>query len=307
MLHLRARSGARFRVLASLLTAGLAVGLAASTVPAASAKAPSTSKIYFGAAGDWQAASNRTGSDLAKHAYGFFENKSVPVAQMITVRFKDQQWRTTANLKSSSADYQDIVRWADALKSRGEVLVAFHGEPENSNNTKYGSAADFVAAYRKVVDIFKAEGATNVSFTWQMTAYAFSLTGNEYNAAASWYPGNAYVDVVGADPYNWYTCGHGKGKWNSLQTLASGAVSFAKSHGKQVALPEFASTRDSRRPAWIRDAGAYLAANDDVFVAAYYFNRAPTNSYNADCDWGLTTDADYSALKSVADGASFKS
>ena len=169
---------------------------------------------------------------------------------MVTVRFENNMlWRNTAALKAGSTGYQQIVTWADTLKARGgEVLLAFHSEPEHSGAKKFGTPAEFRAAYRRVVDIFRARGANNVVFTWQMTAYPFRADPDEYNYAPNWYPGNAYVDVVGADPYNWYACGHGRGRWMSLKDLSDPAVSFARARGKQSALPEFASVRDSRRP-----------------------------------------------------------
>lgn len=303
------------RLRGARLTAGiaLAVGLVVSLTtgpsltPSAGAVAPAKSGIYLGAAGDGEAARSRASSDLGDHSYGFFERK-VPSGRMITVKFQNAQaWRTTAALKAGSTSYQQIVTWADTIKARGgEVFVAFHHEPESTGNKKYGTAAEYKAAYRKVTDIFRARGANNVIFTWQMTAYAFRAKSSEYNHALTWYPGDAYVDVIGADPYNWYTCGHGLGRWQSLKTLVDPVLSFARARGKQAALPEFASVRDSRRPAWIKEAGDYLAANDDVVAAAFYFNRAPTNPANSDCTWALTSDADYAALRELASRSVFK-
>jgi hypothetical protein len=254
------RRGARAALLAPVVAAGLVVGLGAG--PTAQAAAPAKSGIYYGVAGDQQTPRTKTGESLAGHDYGFFEEKQVPSGRMVTVRFRSNPpWRQTANLKSGSADYQNVVRWADALKARG---------------------------------------ANNISFAFQSTSYAYHAKSSAYNAIAKWYPGDAYVDVVAPDPYNWFNCGHGRGKWNSLKSLVEPAVAFARSHGKQIALAEYASVRDSRRAAWIKDAGTYMAANDDVFVAAFYFNRNPTNSANSDCTWPLSSSADFAALKEVA-------
>lgn len=292
------------RLRATLLKAA---GAAAFVLPVigtgatASAIAPATEGVYFGVAGDVATAQERTGASLADHSYGYFEG-AVPTGHMITVRFREfVTWKATAALSAGTSRYQDVARWADTLKNRpGVTMVAFHHEPETSGNTTFGTAADFKAAFRKVVDVFRARGVTNVAFTWQMTEYAFRARPDAYNYAGTWYPGNGYVDVVGADPYNWYTCGHGRGKWLSLQTLTEPVVSFARARGKQVALAEFATVRDARRPDWIRRGGDYLAANDDIIVAAFYFDHAPTNSANADCTWPLSSDADYSAIGYVA-------
>lgn len=288
------------------LAGSLVAGVGPSSTPTAEAAVPAKSGIYLGSAGDVETLRQRTGQSLASHDYGYFERK-VPTGRMVTVRFENNMlWRNTAALKAGSTGYQQIVTWADTLKARGgEVLLAFHSEPEHSGAKKFGTPEEFRAAYRRVVDIFRARGANNVVFTWQMTAYAFRADPSEYNYAPNWYPGNAYVDVVGADPYNWFDCGHGRGRWMSLKDLSDPAVSFARARGKQFALPEFASVRDSRRPAWLKEAGQWLAANDDVVVAAFYFNRKPTNSANAECTWPLSTDADYTAFRSLATQATF--
>ncbi len=293
------RRGARSALLAPLVAAGLVAGLAVG--PTAQAAAPSRSGIYFGVAGDQQTARSKTSENLAGHSYGYFERK-VPDGRMLSVRFQNNPpWRNTAALKSGSTGHQQIVKWADTLKARGsEVLVAFHHEPEATGNKGFGTAEEYKAAYRKVVEIFRSRGANNVVFTWQMTAYAFVAESSAYNAAAKWYPGDAYVDVVAADPYNWYNCGHGRGKWKSLAGSMDSVIDFARARGKQVAVGEYGSVRDARRPAWIRDAGKFLAANDDIVVAAFYFNRAPTNRANADCTWTLTSSEDFAALREVA-------
>lgn len=292
------------RARSPLLLVAAAVGLllpAVDVATTASAMTPARSGIYLGVAGDIESVRERTGASLAEHHYGYFE-RSVPSGRMVTVRFRDYvPWRTTAALSRGSARYEDIARWADTLKNRGTwTMVAFHHEPESSGNTKFGTASEFKAAYRKVVDIFRARGATNVAFTWQMTSYAFRADRGAHNYAPDWYPGDGYVDVVAADPYNWYTCGHGRGRWVSLESLMDPVLAFARPRDKQVALGEFATVRNSRRPEWIRQGGEYLAQNDNVIVAAFYFNRRPTNLANDDCTWPLSSDADFAAIKDLA-------
>jgi hypothetical protein len=283
-----------------LLTLGLLAGISVTAGPAV-ARMPATTGIYFGGAGDDDALVSRTSEPLASHTYGYFESRPGN-ARMLTVKFKNfKSWSATAALTPSSTGYKQIATWADALKQRrGELLLAFHHEPESSSNRKYGTPAQYKSAYRKVISIFRARGATNVSFTWQMTSWSFRSAPSQYTNAAKWYPGDAYVDVVGTDPYNWYTCGHGNGRWLSLKSLVDPAITFARSHGKQVVVAEYGSHADSKRPAWIREAGKYLAANDKIIVAAFYFNRAPTNSANSDCKWRLTTTGDFAAYRDVA-------
>ena len=53
--------------------------------------------------------------------------------------------------------------------------------------------ADFVRAWRRVHNIFRQEGATNVAWVWCPAAQA--------GGADAWYPGDAFVDWIAADHY----------------------------------------------------------------------------------------------------------
>lgn len=293
------------RYASCLLALGLMLSLLALNDLARSpARAALANRVYLGAAGDAEVLRTKTSHPFGDHDYAKLEG-SIPQARMITVN-SSHTWRQIANAQPGSTIHSDLVRWGRTLKDRGPVFLAYSHEPETSGNVSKGNAADFKAAYRKVVQVVRAQGATNVSFTWQMTAWAFRAPSTSRVYAAKWYPGDSYVDVVGADAYNWHTCGEGQGRWAQLSTVAGGGLAFAKSHGKQFALPEFAAHRDSRRAAWLDSAHEWIRTNKGTFAAAYYFNRPPTNSSNRDCDWSLATDADYRAIGRIAgDGALF--
>jgi hypothetical protein len=279
------------------VAATLALGATATVAPSASARTP----MYFGSvAGGYEAAEARTGEDLANHAYSTFSNKP-PTARMITVHAGGASWRQVADAAPGSALYDDIVRWADTIKARGgNVMVAYNHEPEAASGGSRGSSAEFIAAWRRVVTIFNSRGASNVEWTWQMTAYAFKTKPSDPRHAAKWYPGDAYVDNVGADAYNWSNCGHGNGKWNELSTLMEPVLAFARAHHKAASMPEFAAHSDSRRTQWIRNAHQFFLNNQDILTAAFYFNRGPTVKANSDCRWALQSDAEYDALGDIA-------
>jgi hypothetical protein len=270
------------------------------TTPVAlAAPASAATTTYLGAVGNVDQLSRQTGEPMATHAYAQFSG-SVPTARMITVRTSGT-WRQVAAAGPGTALYADVVRWANTIKSRpGPVLVAYHHEPEAAGSSRYGSAADFVAAYRRVVTIFRAQGVGNVQFTWQMTAFSFRAPSGDARSAARWYPGDGHVDVVGADVYNWSACGHGNDRWMELAVLTDPVLAFARAHGKQAALAEFASDPGPRRVEWLRNAHRYLVANQGAITAAFYFNRGPTNPSNQDCSWTLTTSAEFDAYGDIA-------
>lgn len=252
-------------------------------------------------AGGYQQALTGTGVQLADHTYSFFSGK-VPTAQMLTVSAGSTPWRTVANAGPGSTLYNQIVTWAQTIKARGgKIMVAYNHEPEGHDRLTLGSPADFIAAYQHVESIFDQQGATNVMWTWQMTAYAFSANPSSDQYAAKWYPGDQWVDNVGADSYNWMGCGSSGGNNDrQLQQIGDPVLAFARAHHKLASFPEFASESNANRTQWLANAHQYFIANQDVLTAAFYFNRPPTVAANAACKWPLTTSAEYGALRQMA-------
>jgi beta-mannanase len=295
------RRATRGRSVRRSLLACLVAGVAAVSAIAVSTTADARTPMYFGSVGGgYSQASAASGGQLANHAYSRFSSNP-PNARMITVHAGGASWRQVAAAQSGSALYNDIVRWAKAIKARGgHVMVAYNHEPEAAAGGSHGTASEFIAAWRRVVTIFDQQGATNVEWTWQMTAYSFRANSSDARYAGRWYPGDAYVDNVGADAYNWYTCGHGNGKWNELKVLGDPVLAFARAHGKRASFPEFASHATSQRSQWLRNAHSYFVANQDILAAAFYFNRPPTVAANGDCRWWLSTTSEWDAFGDIA-------
>ena len=268
--------------------------------PATTTSVPGRHRILLGSAGDVESLRRQTGVHLAQHTYTYFSN-NVPDAKMITVNTPGS-WRQVASTQPGSPLYNDIVRWGRTIDARPyNVLLAFQHEPEMNHNAGKGSPADFVDAFRRVVTIMRSSGVDNVQYTWQMTAWSFRAPAGSRQSAAQWFPGAAYVDLVGADAYNWATCGEGRGLWVSLQRLTDPAVAFAQRYGKRTVLAEYGATSNPLRASWLNDAHRYFAANRDKFAAVFYFNRPPTNSENGDCRWTLTQQSEFAEYRQMAD------
>jgi hypothetical protein len=136
-----------------------------------------------------------------------------------------------------------ITSWARAAKRLpGRLLLRFAHEM-NGHWYPWGGGVggstpdDYVAAYRRVVDRFRAAGATNVRFVWAPNV--------EYPGSAPLaplYPGDAYVDWVGMDGYNWGTSRADK-SWQTFDQVFRSTydklVSLAP--GKRFMISEFAS------------------------------------------------------------------
>lgn len=95
----------------------------------------------------------------------------------------------------------------------------------------------YIAAYRHLVDVFRAEGVTNVAFVWNSyTPQADSTdplaTGYRYggNTLMSWYPGDGYVD--------WFSFNDWRQGFDSSWFMAQAAA-----HGKPVLMGENGFTK----------------------------------------------------------------
>jgi hypothetical protein len=114
-----------------------------------------------------------------------------------------------------------IGRQADGLRALGSrVILIFHHEADIA--VGYGTPADYVAAFRRIVSVFRAHGAANVEFATAFVGTTFAGTtfsGTTFSGttasstAAQWYPGDDVVDWIGADIYNFGSCVPGQSPW----------------------------------------------------------------------------------------------
>lgn len=199
-------------------------------------------------------------------------------------------WASVAAAQPGSALYAQIVSWADRFASFGyPVYFTYNHEPEASSNNTYGTAADYIAAWRHIHDIFVAQGATNVRFMWIMTDWAFKVPSTDRRYAWKWYPGDAYVDGIAADAYNWWTCRGRDEPWQSLATAISGFLTFGAQHPTiPMWLTEFGSVENPNDPTakanWITQAQAVLQQPAYAqIVGVAYFNQVQPSLPN--CDW----------------------
>lgn len=190
-----------------------------------------------------------------------------------------------------------IRKHAAAIKSLGvPAYVAFHQEMDTSKS--WGTPAEFQAAWRHYVDVFRAEGASNAVFTWVLTTGSFGPYISTAGADA-YYPGDDYVDRVGLNAYNWFGCSVNKIKdWRSLERVTTGFRDWAKARGKTPLLAEFGSVEDPAQPGrkaqWLTDAFALFAGWPELEAAVYYQGTGT-------CPWTVSSSA--SATEAFAAGS----
>ncbi len=160
----------------------------------------------------------------------------------------------------------DLAQWArDARDTRQPLMVEFGTEVNGDwfpwNGRWNGGAAGpalFQATYRHIIDIFRAQGANNITWVFHVDAQPSPET--QWNKMAAYYPGDDYIDWIGVSVYGAQAPGE---DWQTFTAVLDSAYAelAAISPAKPIALLEFGVTegvpgRD--KAAWIRDALAAL-------------------------------------------------
>jgi PASTA domain-containing protein/glycosyl hydrolase family 26 len=194
---------------------------------------------------------------------------------------------TTKDIASGALDGY-IRQYARDLKAfANPVLVRLFGG-EFNGSWWYGQSpranpsltpADFISAWRRVVDIFRQAGASNVSFAWIANTYPPEPVDWVDRDIDAYYPGDAYVDWVGSDIEDFAAP-------NWLDPI----YSFATAHAKPFFLAEFGLRFDgstltpAQDQAWLGSMFDYFESHPDI-KAINYFN------YNSRPDHGIPWDA----------------
>ena len=171
--------------------------------------------------------------------------------------------------------YDDWLReWARAAKADGRrVLLRFGFEFNGNWFTWSGDPKAYVAAWRHAHALFDAVGADNVEWVWAPNVVSCPPT--QENDMHRYYPGDAYVDWVGVDGYNFGDHHDKWHKWTSFADVFSDILTdFGKRYAdKPVMITEFgcAPGKPRQRAQWIRAAHAELQRWPQV-KAAVWFN-----------------------------------
>ncbi len=194
---------------------------------------------------------------------------------------------------ASGVHDKEIDAEASRLSKLGTtVLLSFSHEPE-LNYPQHGNTGDFVAAYRHVHDRMVADGATNVRWVWDLMGLDDPVWLARY---ANLYPGNAYVDWIAWDPYNWGACR--SDPWETFAQVVTPFYTWLENHGygdKPFMLGEWGTVEKPGVPSgkadWYAAVPDALTKLPNLRALVYFDLPAPP----ANCDWQITTSAPASA------------
>ena len=171
-----------------------------------------------------------------------------------------------------------IRSWAQAVRAFAYPIFLRVGHEFNIEGYPWGVVNNdkdpeiYIKAFRRVVDIFRSEGAGNAKFVWAPMNYSFpSEAWNDWTTA---YPGDNYVDWVGFDGYNWGTT-QSWSDWQVLKYLFRDQVRLARKlwPTKPIMIAEFASAdQGGDKAAWIKEVPGYLKTSMRDIDAVVWFD-----------------------------------
>jgi hypothetical protein len=203
-------------------------------------------------------------------------------------------WYTDGDLSSVISGRADSLLRERARSCRefgSPIYVRWAAEFNDASNPCYGRPREFVAAWRRIVSVFRSAGATNVRWVWCPLALE-----RAWSPADDWrryYPGDRFVDWLGMDGYNWGTT-RSWSKWQSFRDIF-GPVYSGYARRKPTMICEVASAQSGGdKAAWIRDMGAGLAGPFSRVRAVVWFH------VNKENDWRIdSSPASLAAFRSV--------
>jgi hypothetical protein len=180
----------------------------------------------------------------------------------------------------SRGDWDSYIKtFAADAKAYGEpvILVPFeemNGDWYPSSGTKNGNTpAKHIAAYRHLREFFR--NAPNVQFGWAVNSD--SVPDTPENRIAAYYPGDAYVDVVGVDGFNFGE------PWKSFDEIFGQALTELSTYNKPLYIFSMASAEGPHKAAWIADTLSSIARNPSI-TGWIWFNE------DKEHDWRVWSD-----------------
>ncbi|MBS1890514.1 MAG: beta-mannanase [Actinobacteria bacterium] len=157
------------------------------------------------------------------------------------------------------------------------------------------TAADYVAAWRHVHQIFAEAGATDVTWVW----CPYVDPGGSLADLGPLYPGDGYVDWTCLDGYNWGPAARPPQKWQSFSHLFGSSyrqITESLAPSKPMLVAETASTEQGGSKAeWIAQAFAALAEEFPRIQGLVWFDKVDDGM-----DWPLETSS--AATSAFAEG-----
>lgn len=141
-----------------------------------------------------------------------------------------------------------LQSFAQGVKNYGGPVIIRFGHEMNGNWYPWGNRPEeYKTAYRYIVNLFQAQGVSNVSWMWNINTD--NVPYSPISTVANFYPGDNVVDFIGIDGYNFGT------PWRSFTEIFSGSYNYLSSnYNKPLYIAETASSETGgNKSSWVED------------------------------------------------------
>jgi hypothetical protein len=156
------------------------------------------------------------------------------------------------------------------------------GGAKNGNDAT--APQKYVAAWKHLHDLFVGDGASNVLWIW--CPNIGGAPNAAWNQPSAYYPGDAYVDWVAVDGYNWGNS-QSWSKWTAFKDILGQVYASYAAMGKPLMIAETGSVEGGGDKAmWVNDLRGDLKTTFPAVKALVYFDTF--DAINK-ADWKIDT------------------
>ena len=195
---------------------------------------------------------------------------------------------TTKEINNGKLDkyYTNLAKQFKEWNNGKEVWIRFLHEGNGNwyswsiGDSRVNTNESYKAAYRRVVDIFRKQGAVNVKWVYNVNNANIGKNTSFTDA----YPGNDYIDYVSIDGYNWGTATSWS-KETSFREVFDKAYEALLPLGKPLLITELGcSETGTNKAAWVKEAYAQIKSGAyQNLKALVWFNE------NKEYDWRINS------------------
>ncbi len=192
-------------------------------------------------------------------------------------------WESNFGYDSIINGSQDgyIKKFAASAKTYAYPVILVPFDEMNLNEEAWGygqngnTASKSIKAWRHIHDLFA--NVANVKFGWAVNSVSIPDTAD--NSIQSYYPGDAYVDYVGVDVFNF------DNPWQTFAEIAEPAIKILQTYHKPIYIFSMASAPGSQKAAWILDTITVQLPKYPEIVGWVWFN------VNKETNWTVWSDS----------------
>jgi mannan endo-1,4-beta-mannosidase len=207
--------------------------------------------------------------------------KGLPTHEIDRLRNEQPQYRLS---HIARGDFDSYLRsWAEGIKSLGYPVAIRFGHEMNGywypwcETVNGNRPGDYVKAWRHIHDLFRAAGATNVTWVWSPN----NRWDDSTPELSTLYPGDDYVDWVGISGY--YSTVF-TSDYRSFDVIFSQTIKDIRAFSSRplVITETGASDAKGRKAEWIRETFQVLPRHKDIIGVIWF-------EVNKELDWRIVS------------------